>query len=253
MRLFDVNTALGHWPFRQVPCNTPSALRDLLLDKGITGAAAVNTHGLFYKNCHNANIELAEWIEPHGDFFVGVGTLNPTYAAWERDLVTCKQELGLRAIRLAPQYHQYRLGGPESLAIGRAAAELGLPVLAPHRVVDPRQRHWFDTEETIAAADVVSFCKAIPALTVIVTESPFTPGQLAGSDGAPPANLLLANSRLNLDAIPSEFAENQVVFGSGAPLKHITPAKLKLEISDHSAEVKQKIAETTALRVFDPS
>ena len=63
--MYDINTALGHWPFRRVPYATAGELRRILEDAGIEGAAAVNTHGLFYKNCHDANLELADWIRPH--------------------------------------------------------------------------------------------------------------------------------------------------------------------------------------------
>ena len=122
--LFDVNTAVGHWPFRKVPNNTPKQLRALLSGKGIGGSAVANTHGLIYKNFHDANLELAEWIADDRDFFRGVATLNPMYAAWERDIRQCREELGLAALRLAPRYHDYRLGCPESVAIAKVAKQI---------------------------------------------------------------------------------------------------------------------------------
>ncbi len=70
---FDINTAVGHWPFRRIPHQTPSELRALLEKAGIDGAAVANTNGLFYKNCHDANLELACWLD---------STSTPTSGAW---------------------------------------------------------------------------------------------------------------------------------------------------------------------------
>jgi len=243
--LFDINTTIGHWPFRQVPHESPSELRALLRAKGITGAAVAHTHGLFYLNCHDANLELAQAISGHTGFFVGVATLNPMYAAWERDLPACREKLGLRALRLAPQYHGYQLGCPESLAIARAAAELALPVLVPHRVVDVRGRHWFDTEETVGFAHIAAFCEAVPETKVIVTEGSFDADLVLTKDGSfrcPNLYLELSRARDGLCNLPAAIAAERMLFGSGAPLKSISPALLKLELADADDLGKQQIA-----------
>lgn len=243
--LFDINTTIGHWPFRQVPHESPSELRALLRAKGITGAAVAHTHGLFYLNCHDANLELAQAISGHTGFFVGVATLNPMYAAWERDLPACREKLGLRALRLAPQYHGYQLGCPESLAIARAAAELALPVLVPHRVVDVRGRHWFDTEETVGFAHIAAFCEAVPETKVIVTEGSFDADLVLTKDGSfccPNLYLELSRARDGLCNLPAAIAAERMLFGSGAPLKSISPALLKLELADADELGKQQIA-----------
>jgi len=240
--IFDVHAALGHWPYRRVPGQTAAELRALLQSAGIDGAAAANTHGLFYKNCHDSNLELAEWLAPHSDFYVGVATLNPTYAAWDRDLVTCARELGFRALRLAPQYHDYELGSAAALAIAEAAAELGLPLIVPHRIVDARQRHWFDTERTIGIAEMGALCDKVPQATVIVTESRYPVGALTNEEGSPRyPGLYLESSRLTLDSMTVPFAAQQVLFGTGAPFKHIAPALLKVEIADLQPESKARI------------
>lgn len=239
---FDIHTALGHWPYRRVPGQTPEELRALLEAAQIDGAAAANTHGLFYKNCHDANLELAEWLAPHADFFVGVATLNPTYAAWERDLATCAGELGFRALRLAPQYHDYALDSDAAVSLASAAAELGLPLLIPHRVVDVRQRHGFDTERTINLDEIGALCEKAPQAAVIVTESRYPAAALVSEKGSPRyPGLYLESSRVDLDALPEPFAAERVLFGTGAPFKHVTPALLKVETAELGPESKARI------------
>jgi predicted TIM-barrel fold metal-dependent hydrolase len=255
--MFDINTAMGHWPFRRIPNQQPDTLRHLLEAHGIRGAAVANTHGLFYKNCHDANLELAEAIAPHTGFFVGVATLNPAYAAWERDLATCVERLGLRALRLAPQYHDYALTDAAAIAMVRAAAAAGLPVLVPHRVVDVRQRHWLDSEQTTSLAAVVDLCLAVPEARIVVTELGVSASALCAADGAPVCgNLYLETSRLTscygdgLRQAVKALGAAQVVFGSGAPFKEVVPALLKLQHAGLLLSERKAVAGGSARRLL---
>ena len=242
MTAFDVNTAVGHWPFRRIPCQIPSDLRMMLENGGIGGAAVANTNGLFYKNCHDANLELAEWIAPHEDFFAGVATLNPLYAAWERDLCVCREKLRFRALRMVPQYHDYRLNCTEAVAMAQLATDSGLPLMVPHRLVDVRQRHWFDTERTIEIDEICALCEAVPEARVIVTESRFPASALLKKDGAMRhTGLYLESSRTDVGSLPQSFVAERVVFGTGAPFKHVKPAFLKLDVPDFSPETRARV------------
>jgi predicted TIM-barrel fold metal-dependent hydrolase len=251
--MFDINTAVGHWPFRQVPNQRADELRALLEARGILGAAVAHTHGLFYKNCHDANLELADAIAPHAGFFVGVATLNPAYAAWERDLETCVQRLGFRALRLVPQYHGYSLGSSAAVALAGAAATAGLPLLVPHRVVDVRQRHWLDTEQTTALAEVLGLCRAVPEARVVLTEWAGPAAALSSAAGDPLCpNLFIETSRLvsaygqPLAQIVKVLGAPRVLFGSGAPFKEVRPALLKLEHADLEAAEREWVGSGSA-------
>jgi len=255
--MYDIHTAMGHWPFRRVPNQAPDALRRLLEEHGIDGAAVANTHGLFYKNCHDANLELAEAIAPHAGFLTGVATLNPAYAAWERDLAACAEILGLRAVRLAPQYHGYALGDPAAIALVRAATAMGLPIFLPHRVVDVRQRHWLDTEQTTSLGEAVGLCRAVPEARVLVTELAVSAGALRALEGGPVCgNLYLETSRLAschgqvLAQVVKLMGPEHVVFGSGAPFKEILPAQLKVRHADLTAAERKAVSGGSARRLL---
>jgi predicted TIM-barrel fold metal-dependent hydrolase len=195
--MFDINTAIGHWPFRKLPITSAAGLIERLNALGIDGAAVVNTHGLFYKNCQDANLELADELAPYRERLVGIATLNPHYPAWERDLRVCVSELGLRGVRLAPQYHDYKLGDSESLALVHAAGTLGVPVFIPSRVVDVRQCHWMDTERTVGLSEVTALCAAVPDARIVFTEFPATAGQLCDASDRPlRPNLYVELSRM---------------------------------------------------------
>lgn len=255
--MYDIHTAIGHWPFRRIPNQDPDSLRRLLEEHGIAGAAVANTHGIFYTNCHDANLELAEAIAGHADFFSGIATLNPVYAAWERDLADCAGALGLRALRLVPQYHGYALSDPAALDLVRAATAAGLPVFLPHRVVDVRQRHWLDTEQTLSLAEIVGLCHAVPEARVVVTELAVSAAGLRALDGAPLCgNLYVETSRLTsclgqgLAQVARFMGAAHVVFGSGAPFKEVLPAQLKVRHADLTAAERRAVSGGSARRLL---
>jgi len=255
--LFDINTATGHWPFRQVPNQSIPELKRLLKSKGITGAAVVNTNGLFYQNCHDANIELAKAIERHRDFFAGIAVLNPLYAAWERDLETCVGKLGLKALRLVPQYHNYRLDCPDVLAIIQKAASLGLPVFIPQRIIDVRGRHRMDTEQVVNLHEVGALCRAAPKAKIVFTEASVNPEELVDEHGCRCyPNLYFEMSRFrsvmgqNIKRMVKLIGYERILFGSGAPFKEITPALLKLKNIKCSEKTRHLIARENALRLL---
>lgn len=255
--MFDINAATGHWPFRRVPNESLSGLHRRLEEHGIESAAVVNTHALFYKNAHDANLELADEISNVGGFFVGIATLNPTYAAWERDLVVCKEDLRMRGIRITPQYHDYEIVDDAAIAIVSAAADIGLPVFVPSRVVDIRQRHWLDADRQISVDDVVRLCESVPEAWIVVTESVPSTEHLVDGDNSPKC----PNLYFELSRIPSSYGQavstliaaigaERVLFGTGAPFKEITPAVLKLQAIDCSESDRQMIASVNARRLL---
>jgi len=246
--IFDINTATGHWPFRRIPHEKLPALKNLLESKGIKGAAVVNTHGLFYKNCHDANIELAEALsgEP---FFIGIATINPAYPAWERDLQACVSSFSMKGVRIAPQYHDYRLGSSFAREILSAATSMNLPVFIPSRVVDTRQRHWLDTNQTLDIREIGEFSLSVPSSRIIVTECSVSSSQVLDKKKKPLyPGLYFEISRMS-SAYGQEIAKlaklagtDRLLFGSGAPFKEVTPALLKLEAIDCTQDVRKQIA-----------
>ncbi|MDD5483173.1 MAG: amidohydrolase family protein [Kiritimatiellae bacterium] len=255
--IFDANTAAGHWPFRKVPHENISDLKRLLKSRGITGAAVANTNGLFYNNCHDANLELAEALAGHSAFFAGVATLNPLYAAWEKDLADCAKKLGMKALRMTPQYHNYDLTSPEAPAMLSAATALGLPVFIPARVVDVRGRNWMDTERVLSVDEIGNFSLAVPKARIVVTESAVSPEELITPDKKLKyPGLYFEISRLRsangqaIAALAGTIGAKSLLFGSGAPLKEVTPALLKLKHAALAPKEKAAIAWQNAARIL---
>lgn len=249
--IIDINTAIGHWPFRRLSSNTALELRDKLVENNIGGAAVTNTNGLFYKNCHDANLELAEQIKPYSGYFFGVATLNPTYAACEPDLDACVHSLGFKALRLVPRYHNYTLQEQNALALVAKAASMKIPIIIPQRIVDIRQCHWMDTQETVNIKEVQELCSAVPDAKIIYTEATITPASMAESP-----NLYVEMSRMNsaygqgIAELVARCGSERVLFGTGAPFKEISPAILKLNCAEIALEDKERVSHLNAKRLL---
>lgn len=248
--MFDINTAIGHWPFRRLPRRTAGELRQYLQSYGVKGAAVASTPALFYMNSQDANLELAEEIALHRDFFVGVATLNPAYAAAVRDLDVCVEKLGFRALRLSPCYHNYNLADGTADALLTRAGELGISVLLPNEIVNFRQKHWMEPNQPLGMESVLAICARFPQVTFIGTEGGYNLSMTA------PPNLCLEMSRYHscygqvLADMVRKLGAERILFGSGAPFKEIEPSLLKLHHCQISDAQKELIAGGNARRLL---
>lgn len=253
MKLFDINTAIGHWPFRKLDIDTIAKLKKELEAHGISGAAVTNINSLLYMNCHEANIELHEWLKGQEKFFAGIATINPFYAKWDKDLNEVVKKFKFRGVRLVPRYHDYELASvPAEFA--QLAASLGVPVFIPHRLSDIRQRHWMDTEKTIDFNEVYDFSMKNPATKVIYTEASVSAECFKGKKKCP--NLFFEISRMRssygqqISRLASVIGYEQLVFGSGSPFKEISPAILKLEHADLKSNERTAVAYGNAVKLL---
>ena len=257
--LYDANTFVGHWPFRQVINSTAKELRSLLESYGIKKALTANMNGIFYKDAHSGNQELFEMIAGDRDFFTGVAILNPTYPAWERDLEKCVKEFGFKALRLLPQYHEYKIGDAACIAICEKAAELNISVLISPLMVDSRQKHWMDTEVSISFKQICELAEKVDKLKIVC--SGFFIYNLEDYDYLSKKdyrNRIFLDTSICLRSAfyqflaygVSKLGAGQFLYGSNAPLRGISPSILELDCADISDAEKEIIARQTFDKLF---
>lgn len=166
--IIDVNTFLGHYPFRQVRCTTAPELIAQMDASGITAAAVSSLHAVFYRDAHRGNEELLEAVRAYPQRLFPIGTVNPTYAGWERDLAWLVEVAKVRAISLMPEHHAYRLSDDRGKAVLRHIEDRKLPVVLTQRLEDRRQRHHWDVAEDLTVDDVVATARAYPTLRMLL-------------------------------------------------------------------------------------
>jgi uncharacterized protein len=155
--LLDINAYVGHWPFKQLQYNTCGLLLDRMNTFGVDVSVISNVNGIFYKNTQSANEELYDQIKSDNRFkdrFIPFAVINPIYAGWRDDFEVCIKRMGMKGIRIFPQYHDYELTDPSLIELVKLARDHGLPVSLDIRMVDSRQRSWMDIPKFNPATDL---------------------------------------------------------------------------------------------------
>ncbi len=246
--IIDGNAWLGQWPFRQLRHNDVGGLLRLMDANGIDKAVVSSIHGIFYKNCQRANEELAEEVAGYRDRLIPFATLNPLYPGWQRNVQLCRNELGMRGLRIFPAYHQYDLTDGPSLELIRVATEIGWPVTVTQRVVDVRQRHPMDTERLISAAEFEAVAAACPDTSFIIlnalgleSSAMFGCNRDGGRQVMTDISRMTAVMGNNMGVMIERYGPGSLVFGTGIPFNYPRPALLKMEVLQADAAAKQAI------------
>ena len=114
---------------------------------GVDVSVISNLNGIFYKNTQSANEELYNELKSDRQFsgrFIPFAVINPIYAGWRDDLEICVTKMGMKGIRVYPQYHDYEITDPRFIELVKVARDRGIPVAIDIRMVDSRQRSWMD-------------------------------------------------------------------------------------------------------------
>jgi predicted TIM-barrel fold metal-dependent hydrolase len=255
--MIDVNAYLGHFAFRQLRHNTAEGLLRLMDRKRIDRAVVSSAASITYRNAQAGNEELAREIRRHRDRLIGCAVVNPVYAGWQDDLKICLEEFGMKALRLYPRWHNYKLTDSACLDLVHRAAEGAMAVTIPIRVEDRRQQSWLVDIPDVSHEEIAALVKAAPqASFILLNGSGFTGAQLGRKNNGLPANyaidisLLTAELTNEIGRLLANLGDERVVFGTGMPFHYVDPALTKLEILDVSEAVKEKIRRSNAMRIL---
>jgi predicted TIM-barrel fold metal-dependent hydrolase len=176
--LLDINSYVGHWPFKQLKYNNCTSRLDIMNRFGIEASVISNLNGIFYKNTQSANEELYDELNSDKQFrdrFIPFAVINPIYAGWKDDFETCVTKMGMKGLRVYPQYHDYDIADPSFVELVKMARDHGLPVTIDIRMVDSRQRSWMDLpifEPKEEKYDIITKEWALKNIIPIVKEVP---------------------------------------------------------------------------------
>jgi len=86
----------------------------------------------------DVNDDTAAFVQANADKFIGFLTVHPHQPDVLEEIERSTQDLGLRGIKLGPNYQNFDPLGPEAFAVYQRAEELGLPILF-HQGTSPVQ------------------------------------------------------------------------------------------------------------------
>ena len=260
--LIDINTYIGHWPFRQLRNNTASGLLSTMDEYGIDMAAVSSLNAVFYKDAQEGNKELIEEIKNNKDRFIPFAVINPKYVAWKKDFIYCVENLGMKGLELYPYYHRYDLTEPESVELIKLAGEMNIPVHLPCAIVNVRQRHWMDTNDNLVYDQVEKLLALCPDTDFIISNGPtqIIAQQLKKAaegrkgrvyyDFARVDSFTLRTPTTDLDTLIQHAGIDHVVFGSVLPFQYADPQFVRLAYSDLSEEEIEKVTSGNLKKLF---
>ena len=256
--LLDINAYVGHWPFKQLKHNTCELLLERMNKFGVDMSIISNINGIFYKNTQSANEELYDEMNADSRFsdrFIPFAVINPIYAGWRNDLETCTTKMGMKGLRLYPQYHDYEITHPSLIELVKLARNRGLPVAFDIRMVDSRQRSWMDIPlfEGNAAVkfDIITKEWALRNIVPIVREVPdakYLVLNLANSINLNDAEMEIikkadilfdTSGRViraddTLSELLKRFGKEKFAFGTHSPILDYLTGRLRIESMSES-------------------
>lgn len=262
----DINTYVGHWPFRNLNYNTLEGLDTLAQRYGITHMVVANLHGLFYKDANTANLELLEWLKAYKGktAFLPMAIVNPLYPMWEkdaRDMIAA----GFAGFELAPIYHGYKLGlQPKydayfheqvAIPVMELAKELDVPVRICASFENIRGRGRMDAFENISGDEYYALLSKFPEVSVLCTSfSPLAAGEKFSQLIRERDNIFFETNSFGecqCYGIPEKILkiadESQICFGSLAPFAYMEMALINME---YTPEWSTEALKTNAKRAF---
>ena len=234
----DVHTYIGNYAFRHLRGNTARGLASYMDRFGIERAAVANLSGLFYRNIQPANEELAAAIQPFPGRFIPFAVINPTYAGWRDDLEACHR-LGMKGLRLYPQYHDYKLTDPRLGKLLEAAHGFNMPVAFTRWLEDPRQQSWMDSSQELNFDDLIPLMSGNPGTFLYLNAyiSPVKDEHLRAFRAAQIYfDTVVASatakgwSGYDLLALVKELGPERFLFGSGYPMRDPVSAQIRLKL-----------------------
>jgi predicted TIM-barrel fold metal-dependent hydrolase len=248
--LVDINTYIGHWPFRQHKHNTCETRVERMDRFGVDLAVVSSLNGIFYKTPQSANEELHDEIKSQKIFqdrLIPFAVINPIYAAWRNHFKVSTEQMGMRGIRLHPQYHGYTLTDPVCIELVKHARDRGLPVALSLRMVDSRPSSWMDLDRKgeWALRDVVPLIKEVPDAKYLIlnvaNSMRLSPEETALLKSA---NLLMDTSGRNIIEVGKliqTYGEEKFAFGSHAPILDDLTGLLRIEsLRENEADERVK-------------
>jgi predicted TIM-barrel fold metal-dependent hydrolase len=232
-----------------------------------------NLNGIFYKNTQSANEELNDEIQSDKNFktrFIPFAVINPIYAGWRDDLEICITKMGMKGLRVFPQYHDYEITDPSFIELVKLARDRGLPVAIDIRMVDSRQRSWMDIpvfEPREVKYDIITKEWQLKNIIPIITEVPDAKYIIVNvANGLELSDVELdlikmtdilfdtsGRSMSDLAELIKRFGKEKFAFGSHSPVLDYLSGQLRIEyMNDSEADeiTKELLRSGNARRVI---
>lgn len=168
LSLFDANTWIGSWPFSFQTAHTARSLAEHLRRHGIGRALVSPLGAVFAPEPGPANRELLRATRKFSAL-LPVPVINPVLGNWREELAACAADSRVRAVRLLPAYHHYRLRHPAVRDLMAALAGYPLRLVVTARLIDERHEYHALNLKPVGSEEMETFLASRPATAVLVS------------------------------------------------------------------------------------
>ncbi len=242
--LIDCNVWLGQHPNRRLPWSDVATVASQLRQRGVTQAWACTFDLILHKDLAAANARLARDCTQTNGLLQPVGAINPTLPAWQEDLQRCAEQHRMKAIRLLPGYHGYKLSDPVFLEVLELAGERRLLVQLVTQLEDERTQH-----PLLRAAPVD--LKPLPRKASIMVLNASSLQVLTALRGKQAViDTAFIEGVGGVENLLKDWPAEQLVFGSHAPWFYWEANGLKLQESALTPAQLQAVTQGNARRLL---
>lgn len=240
--MIDTNVSFGPWPWMDFSSVTAPSLDTHLESEGIQEAWVSATESILFPDPDGPDERLVAAFRSCSRV-VPVKTINLTMGNWRESLDRALGPLGMRLVKIYPNYHQYYLNGPEARELAGLLAARGIPLLIALRVEDERNQYPLMKVPAVPVQEVVTLAAVHPDLKVLVLGAQV--GEIgtltAGADNVF-CDIAFAETGNVMDRLLASAPAGRIVFGSHTPYFYTRAAIRKLLGASLSEETRRAIA-----------
>jgi uncharacterized protein len=242
MTFLDANTWIGRWPFAFLADFSARTLSDHLHRHGIRRALISPLDAVFAPEPGPANRELLRVTRKLSQL-IPVPVINPMLANWRDELAACAADKRVRAVRILPNYHNYRLHTRRMDALIEALADCNIRLIVNIRLIDERHEYFALTIKSVPAADLAKLLSRHPDVPVLASGLGRTDIRtLAAKFPQLLADLSFAEWDETIENLLQSAPAGQLAFASHTPFLITQAAVDKLSAARVSASIRSQIA-----------
>ncbi len=249
--LIDSNVNLGPWPFSPIAVRTAPQLAAHLAAHGIRRALVSHLGAVFLPDPMPANRDLFAAVR-RTPALVPVPIINPLLPNWREQLALCQAAVpGLTAVKILPNYHNYKLRAKRLTDFMAALAAAKLKLVLNVRLEDERHKYFALRIKGVPVADLAAFLKRFPQHHVLLTGI-YKPEleKLAPAHANFSADIAFCEWINTLEALLQKIPARRLLLGTCTPLLSTRGEVEKLNFAKIPASAKTLIGSTNAKRFF---
>jgi len=249
--MIDADVLVGHYPFRPFPhpSQDPRQIKEYLQARGIARACLASLQAAFYADPQQGNAELLPQVAGD-DFFLPVGTINPSLHNWRDTLARCVAGYGCRLVRLLPNYHLYSLADGFVAEFLEEAQRQQVVVAIVKRLEDERMHHLLMKVPGVDNQEISALAQRYPAPLLIQSAYFAEIQELAAAGPHLYFDIAFAETMNTLQRLTATVPSDRLLFSTHMPFFYPEAAIGKVESWATSREQRQQVYRDTVTQLL---